>query len=137
MPALSDRAVQAVKGIVASAEEAPETGGLRVIADHVGAQVNLQLGVVALPGEDDEVIEAQGARMFLEPEDPSLLEDKLLDTTLEQNEVASRSRIRSSDSRTIDLAVPPRRTGRAALLQPDTNVPGARLRPPSCTHEEK
>src|SRR5207253_1110489 len=30
--------------------------------------MNLQLSVVALPGEDDQLIEKDGARLFLEPE---------------------------------------------------------------------
>jgi Fe-S cluster assembly iron-binding protein IscA len=44
--------------------------------------------VVALPAEDDEVFEEEGARLFLDPESASLLEDKLLDASLEQNQVA-------------------------------------------------
>ena len=83
------RWVQAVKGIVASSEEASETGGLRVVAGHSGARMNLQFSVVALPAEDDEVIEEQGARLFLEPEAASLLDDKVLDASVEQNEMIS------------------------------------------------
>lgn len=87
MLALTESAVQAVKGIVSSSEEATDTGGLRVVADHGGERVNFQLSVAALPGEDDEVIEEQGARLFLDPEASSLLEDKLLDATVEQSRV--------------------------------------------------
>jgi len=86
--ALTDSAVQAVKGIVSSSEEAPETGGLRVVAERAGAQASFQLSVVRLPAEDDEVIEEQGARVFLDPEAASLLEDKVLDASVEQNQVA-------------------------------------------------
>jgi Fe-S cluster assembly iron-binding protein IscA len=60
---------------------------MRVVADRVGAQVNFQLSVVALPGEDDEVIEEQGARLFLDPQASSLLEDKLLDANVGQSQV--------------------------------------------------
>ena len=88
MLALTDSAVQAVKGIVSSAEEAPETGGLRVVADRAAGEANFQLSVVALPAEDDEVVEEQGARLFLDPEAASLLEDKVLDARVEQNQVA-------------------------------------------------
>ncbi len=88
MLALTDSAVQAVKGIVSSSEEAPEMGGLRVVADAVGAQAKFELSVVALPGEDDEVVEEQGARVFLDPAAASLLEDKVLDASVEQNQVA-------------------------------------------------
>jgi Fe-S cluster assembly iron-binding protein IscA len=85
--ALTDSAVQAVKGIVSSQEETAETGGIRVVADHAGANVNFQLSVAALPGEDDEVIEEQGARLFLDREASSLLEDKILDANVGQNQV--------------------------------------------------
>lgn len=88
MLVLTENAVQAVKDIVSSSEEIPETGGLRLVAEPVGAQANLQLSVVSLPAEDDEVIEEQGARVFLEPEAASLLDDKVLDASVEHNQVA-------------------------------------------------
>ena len=87
MLALTESAVHAVKGIVSSGETT-ETGGLRVVADHADTEVNFQLSVVALPAEDDQVIEEQGARLFLEPEAASLLEDKILDASVDQNQVA-------------------------------------------------
>jgi len=85
--ALTDSAVQAVKGIVSSSEETAETGGLRLVAEHGGAHVGFQLSVVALPAEDDEVVEEGGARLFLEPEAAVLLEDKLLDASVERDQV--------------------------------------------------
>ena len=87
MLALTASAVQAVKGIVSSSEETADTGGLRVVADHAGPQVNFQLSVTALPAEDDEVVEQAGARLFLDPEASSLLEDKLLDATMAESQV--------------------------------------------------
>jgi iron-sulfur cluster assembly protein len=86
--ALTDSAVQAVKDIVSSSDEVAETGGLRMVAQRAETQANFQLRVVPLPGEDDEVIEEQGARVFLEPEAASLLDDKVLDASVEQNQVA-------------------------------------------------
>jgi Fe-S cluster assembly iron-binding protein IscA len=86
--ALTDSAVQAVTEIVSSSDEPSETGGLRMVAEQEGTQVNLQLSVVPVPAEDDEVIEEQGARVFLEPDAASLLDDKVLDAKLEQNKVA-------------------------------------------------
>ena len=88
MLALTDNAVEAVKNIVSSSDEDSETSGLRMVAELAGTQANFQLSVVSLPAEDDEVIEEQGVRVFLEPEAASLLEDKVLDATLEQNQVA-------------------------------------------------
>ena len=85
--ALTDSAVEAVKDIVSSSN-VPETAGLRMAAERVGTRANFQLSVVPLPAEDDEVIDEQGARVFLEPEAASLLDDKVLDADVEQNQVA-------------------------------------------------
>jgi len=84
--ALTDNAVEAVKTIVFSSDN--ETSGLRMVAERAGTQANFQLSVVPLPAEDDEVIEERGARVFLEPEAASLLDDKVLDASIEQNQVA-------------------------------------------------
>ena len=86
--ALTDNAVEAVKNIVSSSDETSETGGLRLVAERAGTQANLQLSVVPLPAEDDEVVEEQGARVFLEPEAASLLNDKTLDASVEKDQVA-------------------------------------------------
>jgi iron-sulfur cluster assembly protein len=86
--ALTDSAVEAVKDIVSSSEQVPETGGLRMVAERAGTQANFQLSFVPLPAEDDEVIEEQGARVFLEPEAASLLDDKVLDASVVHNQVA-------------------------------------------------
>jgi Fe-S cluster assembly iron-binding protein IscA len=59
-----------------------------LVAEQTGMQANLELSVVPLPAEDDEVIEEQGARVFLEPEAAALLDDKVLDASVEQNQVA-------------------------------------------------
>lgn len=88
MLALTDSAVQAVKRIVLSSDEVSETSGLRMVAEQTGMQTSLQLSVVPLPAEDDEVIEEQGARVFLEPEAASLLDDKVLDASVVQDQVA-------------------------------------------------
>lgn len=86
--ALTDSAVQAVKDIVSSSDQIPETAGLRMVAERAGTQATLQVSVVPLPAEDDEVIEEQGARVFLEPEAAALLDDKVLDASVEHNQVA-------------------------------------------------
>jgi len=86
--ALTDNAVEAVKSIVSSSDEASETSGLRMVAERAGTQANFHLTVVQLPAEDDEVIDEQGARVFLEPEAASLLEEKVLDASVEQDQVA-------------------------------------------------
>jgi iron-sulfur cluster assembly protein len=86
--ALTDSAVQAVRAIVSSSTETADTGGLRLVTEQDGAVMNFQLSIAALPAEDDEVIEEQGARVFLEPAAASLLDDKVLDARVQDNEVA-------------------------------------------------
>lgn len=88
MLALTDNAVQAVKHIVASSEESSETGGLRMVAEQDGMQANFALSIVPLPAEDDVVVDEQDARVFLEPQAASLLDDKVLDAVVEQNRVS-------------------------------------------------
>jgi iron-sulfur cluster assembly protein len=86
--ALTDNAVQVVKEILSSSDEVSETAGLRMVAERAGTQANFHLDVVPLPAEDDQVIEEQGARVFLEAEAASLLDDKVLDASVDQNQVA-------------------------------------------------
>jgi iron-sulfur cluster assembly protein len=86
--ALTDSAVEAVKSIVSSSNEASETSGLRMVAERAVTRANFHLSVVPLPAEDDEVIDEQGARVFLEPEAASLLEEKVLDANPEEDQVA-------------------------------------------------
>ncbi len=86
--ALTDSAVEAVKGIVSSSEEAAETGGLRLTAERAGTQASFKLRVVPLPAEDDQVIEDHGARVFVEADAATLLDDKVLDASIDDNQVA-------------------------------------------------
>ena len=88
MLALTDRAVEAVRDIVSSADGAPETSGLRLTAERAGTQASFKLRVVPLPAEDDEVIEEHGARVFVEAEAAALLDDKVLDARVDQDQVA-------------------------------------------------
>jgi len=86
--ALTDSAVEAVKAIVEASDDAVDTSGLRMVAEPTVLGTNLRLSVVPLPAEDDEVIEDQGARLFLEPDAASLLDDKVLDANLDQGQLA-------------------------------------------------
>jgi iron-sulfur cluster assembly protein len=86
--ALTDSAVEAVKSIVSAPDEVSETGGLRMVAERAGTQANFHLSVVPLPAEDDEVIEEQGVRVFVELDAASLLDEKVLDASVEQDQIA-------------------------------------------------
>ena len=81
MLALTENAIEAVKTVVWTSDAATELSGLRLVAAGVDEQ-GLELNVARLPGEDDEVIEERGARIFLEPGAAALLDDKVLDATL-------------------------------------------------------
>jgi Fe-S cluster assembly iron-binding protein IscA len=85
--ALTDNAVDAVKSIV-SWEADSDGAGLRVTAREAGERPQFHLAVAPKPIEDDQVIEKQGARVFLGPEEASLLDHKVLDASIEQNRVA-------------------------------------------------
>ncbi|HEX5583104.1 hypothetical protein [Gaiella sp.] len=77
---LTENAVEAVKEIVASAPEVQESSGMRIVASEAAdGRASFELSIAAIPSEDDEVIEEQGARVFLESSASDLLDDKSLD----------------------------------------------------------
>ena len=80
--ALTDHAVEAVRELLSSADQV-ETGGVRMAAEGDG----LRLSIAPLPAEDDEVIDQQGARVFLEPQAAHLLDDKVLDARVDEGQV--------------------------------------------------
>jgi iron-sulfur cluster assembly protein len=88
MLALTGSAVQAVQEILSSSEETAGDGRFAAGCRAGRGADELPARRVALPAEDDEVIEEQGARVFLDPEVASLLDDKILDASLEPNQVA-------------------------------------------------
>lgn len=81
---LTDNAVEAVKEIVASAPDAPESSGMRIVAHETAeGRASFELSIAPMPGEDDEVIEERGARVFLETSASDLLESKALDARVD------------------------------------------------------
>lgn len=84
---LTDSAVEAVKEIVASVPDAPDSSGLRIAASEMeGGDAAFALSLATVPGEDDEVIEEQGARVFLTETASELLGDKSLDARVGEDE---------------------------------------------------
>lgn len=61
--------------------EAPEGTGLRITSDP--GQSSLTLSIAAVPAEDDSVVEAGGARVFLDQPAAQLLDDKTLDAAVD------------------------------------------------------
>lgn len=81
---LTDNAVAAVKEIVASAPEAEESSGMRIVARQTpDGQASFELSIAQVPLEDDEVIEEQGARVFLESNASDILGSKELDARVD------------------------------------------------------
>lgn len=77
MLALTANARHAVQDIAARAG-LPEEGGLR-IAESEGQAGAFELSLVPAPVDGDEVIEAEGARVFVEPTTSTVLADQKLD----------------------------------------------------------
>jgi len=85
MLVLTEAAAEVVKSVT-SAPQAPAGSGLRIASSVSEPQDPgaLQVSAAAGPGEDDQVIEAAGARVFLEPQAAAYLEDKVLDGQLDE-----------------------------------------------------
>ena len=80
---LTHGAATVIRSLVEQSE-VPQHGGLRITAQSLGnRQAALELSVAEEPGELDEVVEQQGAHVFLEPIVAEALADKVLDAAIE------------------------------------------------------
>lgn len=79
MLTLTVTAAEAVKHAMDAAEGLPDGGGVRISAQDVGDSTGLGLAVAPMPGDEDQIIEEEGARVFVAPEVAPFLEDKVLD----------------------------------------------------------
>ena len=89
MLCITEDAAAAINGIVTSAG-LPEGAGLRITQElnteaEDGPRTDLRLSVVAAPEEGDEVLQAE--RIFIDPGAADLLDDKLLDADVVDQEV--------------------------------------------------
>lgn len=85
MLTITTDAADAIRAIVSS-PELPETAGVRIApatqsADTGGAALVLELA--SAPGAEDEVIDEEGAQVFLDPATADALSDKLLDAEID------------------------------------------------------
>jgi iron-sulfur cluster assembly protein len=84
MLGMTEDAINAIK------ELAPGAAGLRIftsaLRDAADGQA-LQVQVVEEPSPDDQVLDAGGARVFLDPRAATLLDDKVLDATFDGTSV--------------------------------------------------
>jgi iron-sulfur cluster assembly protein len=77
MLSLTEQAKEVIKGIV---EEVGPEAGLRITASGDGnGDTALDFDLAPAPGEGDEVVEDDGAKVFLDPAAAEVLADKTLD----------------------------------------------------------
>jgi iron-sulfur cluster assembly protein len=87
--AITETAATAIKSLTASREQ-PDDAGVRIAGREtadVDTPDSLKLSVVDGPAEDDQVLEQHGAHVFLEPHAASYLDDKLLDASIDGQQV--------------------------------------------------
>jgi iron-sulfur cluster assembly protein len=80
MLVLTEAAAEVVKSVTSTAQ-APAGAGLRIAsaAQEPEGSSGLRVTTAPQPAENDQVIEASGARVFLEPQAAAYLDDKVLD----------------------------------------------------------
>ncbi|MGH3499545.1 MAG: Fe-S cluster assembly protein HesB [Nocardioidaceae bacterium] len=79
MLALTENAASIIRDL-ASSTETPATSGVRIAAQD---QEKLSLAVAPEATQGDEVLEQQGARVYLEQEAATLLQDTTLDAAVD------------------------------------------------------
>ena len=80
MLVLSQTASTAIRNLV-ERPELPEVSGLRIANEEGG----LSVSTAGMPAEGDQVVEDQGARVFLESSLAAMLDDKVLDATVDEH----------------------------------------------------
>ncbi len=87
MLTMTDSAVSAIRGLTSQPELPVETG-LRIVA-HGDGMPSFQVTLAEGPVAGDEVVEEDGARVFLEPAAAAVLDSKSLDAEVnEQGQVS-------------------------------------------------
>ena len=89
MLALTDNASLAIEGILSS-EAIPDGAGVRIASasgDDGGSVEQLQVTIVGSPADTDQVIDAGCGRVFVDEEVAPLLDDKLLDADVVEDEI--------------------------------------------------
>lgn len=81
---LTEAAAEVVKSFTSN-PQVPDGAGLRIASSTPGTENpdSLQVTATAAPAADDQVIESDGARVYLEPQAATYLEDKVLDAQVD------------------------------------------------------
>jgi Fe-S cluster assembly iron-binding protein IscA len=84
MLTMTDNAVLVIRDL-ANQQDVAEEGGLRIAADTDAGSLSIEL--VEQPAQGDQVIDAQGARIFLDADAAELLNDTSVDATVDDEGV--------------------------------------------------
>ncbi|MCW3840893.1 adhesin [Micromonospora yasonensis] len=80
MLTMTDNAVLVIRDL-ASQQDVAEAGGLRIAADTDAGSLSIEL--VEQPTQGDQVVDNQGARIFLDADAAQLLNDSSVDATVD------------------------------------------------------
>lgn len=87
MLTITETAAEAIRGLTA-APDIPDGAGLRIATQPDSAMTGaLEVSVVADPADSDQVVDEDGARVFVEERAVALLDDKQLDAHIEGERV--------------------------------------------------
>jgi len=81
---LTENATSVIKTITESQQQ-PEGSGLRIVQQGAGQEAELALTMATAPEPGDQVVEEEGARVFLEETAAHTLEDKILDAQVDES----------------------------------------------------
>jgi iron-sulfur cluster assembly protein len=88
MLTITSNAAEAIRAIIQSTD-VPDDGGIRIsIARQNGSQASLELALSPAPMEGDNVLELNGAHVFLDETAALALDDKALDAEMEGGEIS-------------------------------------------------
>jgi iron-sulfur cluster assembly protein len=82
MLTLTDTAAQVIRDLSAQAMDSPDTG-VRISSESDGTG-SLVLSIVERPEPADQMVESEGARLFLDPQVVEMLDDKSLDADVDE-----------------------------------------------------
>ncbi|MFY1668699.1 HesB/IscA family protein [Plantactinospora sp. WMMB334] len=80
MLTMTENAVLVIRDLTAQ-QEVPDGAGLRIASDLNAGSLNLSLA--ASPAQGDQVVDSDGARVFLDPQAAQILDDKSLDAAVD------------------------------------------------------
>ncbi|MEU4569084.1 adhesin [Micromonospora sp. NPDC023956] len=84
MLTMTDNAVLVIRDLAAQ-QDVSEAGGLRITADLDAGALAVEL--VGQPDRDDQVVDTEGARIFLDSDAAELLTDTSVDATVDEEGV--------------------------------------------------